>query len=59
MTTLNPHAPSQPLKTYASGSVVVGPWPSYSAFRELPEGERWLMYSGAPGNVGAGGLRYV
>ena len=47
MTTLNPHAPSQPLKTYASGSVIVGPWPSYSAFRELPEGERWLMYSGA------------
>ncbi|QLG90747.1 hypothetical protein HZF02_01725 [Pseudomonas yamanorum] len=27
--------------------MIVGPWPSYAAFAELPEQKRWLMYSGA------------
>lgn len=48
MTTLNPHAPPpQSLQTPASDSVIVGPWPSYGAFKNLPEQQRWLMYSGA------------
>lgn len=27
--------------------VIVGPWPSYAAFADLPEHQRWKMYSGA------------
>lgn len=27
--------------------VTVGPWPSYASFADLPERERWLMYSSA------------
>ena len=44
MTILNPHAPPQEART---APVIVGPWPSYAAFTDLPERERWLMYSGA------------
>lgn len=44
MTTTNPYAPPQDART---APVIVGPWPSYASFADLPERERWLMYSGA------------
>lgn len=44
MTATNPHAPPQ---EPATAPVIVGPWPSYAAFAELPEQKRWVMYSGA------------
>ena len=44
MTTTNPHAPPQDART---APVIVGPWPSYAAFTDLPEQKRWVMYSGA------------
>ena len=44
MTTTNPLAPPQDART---APVIVGPWPSYASFADLPERERWLMYSGA------------
>lgn len=44
MTTINPHAPPRDART---APVIVGPWPSYSAFADLPEQQRWRMYSGA------------
>ena len=44
MTTLNPHAPPQEART---APVIVGPWPSYAAFADRPERERWVMYSSA------------
>lgn len=44
MTTLNPHAPHQEA---VSAPVIVGPWPSYAAFADLPEQQRWKMYGGA------------
>lgn len=36
-----------PVVTPATGSIIVGPWPSYTAFADLPEQKRWMMYSGA------------
>ena len=44
MTITNSHAATQDART---APVIVGPWPSYAAFTDLPERERWLMYSGA------------
>ena len=44
MTITNPHAPPQDART---APVIVGPWPSYAAFADLPEQQRWKMYSGA------------
>ncbi|EIK68941.1 hypothetical protein PseBG33_1188 [Pseudomonas synxantha BG33R] len=44
MTTTNPHAPPQDART---APVIVGPWPTYAHFKDLPERERWKMYSGA------------
>lgn len=44
MTIINPHAPPQDART---APVIVGPWPTYTAFADLPERERWVMYSGA------------
>lgn len=44
MTTINPLAPPQDART---APVIVGPWPSYASFADLPERERWLMYSSA------------
>ena len=44
MTTTNPLAPPQDART---ASVIVGLWPTYASFADLPERERWLMYSGA------------
>lgn len=44
MTTTNPLAPPQDART---ATIVTGPWPAYTQFKDLPEHERWLMYSGA------------
>ena len=44
MTIINPHAPPQDART---APVIVGPWPSYVSFADLPERERWVMYSSA------------
>ena len=44
MTIINPHAPPQDART---APVIVGPWPTYDHFKDLPERERWKMYSGA------------
>ena len=44
MNTTNPQAPPQEART---APVIVGPWPSYASFADLPERERWVMYSGA------------
>lgn len=24
--------------------VIAGPWPNYSQYRSIPEGDRWVMY---------------
>jgi hypothetical protein len=29
------------------GALIIGPWPSYSAFKDLPERERWVLYGSA------------
>ena len=44
MTTLNPHAPPQEART---APVIVGPWPTYAHFKDLPERERWVLYGSA------------
>lgn len=44
MTTTNPHAPPQDACT---APIIAGPWPTYTAFADLPEQQRWKMYSGA------------
>lgn len=44
MTIINPHAPPQDAR---AAPVIVGPWPTYDHFKDLPERERWVMYSGA------------
>ena len=28
-------------------SVIAGPWPSYAAFKGLPERDRWVLYGSA------------
>ncbi|MDD0969704.1 hypothetical protein [Pseudomonas aphyarum] len=28
-------------------SVIAGPWPSYTAFKDLPERDRWVLYGSA------------
>lgn len=28
-------------------SVIAGPWPSYVAFKNLPERDRWVLYGSA------------
>lgn len=44
MTSTNPIAHPQGAP---ASPVIVGPWPSYASFADLPERERWKMYSGA------------
>jgi len=44
MKIINPLAPPQDAP---AAPVIVGPWPSYASFADLPERERWRMYSGA------------
>ena len=46
---INHKTPSQPRQ----GTVIVGPWPSYSAFKHLPERERWVLYGSAKAYRGA------
>jgi hypothetical protein len=41
MTIINPHTHPQDART---APVIVGPWPSYAAFADLPERERWVMH---------------
>ena len=43
MTTTNPLAPQGD----RTAPVIVGPWPSYASFADLPERERWKMYGSA------------
>ncbi|EGC00381.1 phage-like protein [Pseudomonas sp. TJI-51] len=45
MTTPPNHA--QALPQGAVASIITGPWPSYAAFRDLPERERWVLYGSA------------
>lgn len=45
MTTTPNHA--QVLPQRAGASIITGPWPSYAAFRDLPERERWVLYGSA------------
>lgn len=44
MNIINPHAPPQEART---APIIAGPWPTYDHFKDLPERERWVMYSGA------------
>lgn len=44
MNITRPHAPPQERRT---ATIVTGPWPTYSQFKDLPERERWKMYGGA------------
>ena len=44
MNITRPHAPPQDART---APVIVGPWPSYVSFADLPERERWKIYGGA------------
>lgn len=44
MTTTNPLAPPQDAR---AAPVIVGPWPTYAHFKDLPERERWKMYGSA------------
>ena len=44
MNTTNPHAPPQDART---APVIVGPWPTYAHFKDLPERERWVLYGSA------------
>lgn len=45
MTTTPNHAQTLPQR--AGASIITGPWPSYAAFRALPERERWMLYGSA------------
>ncbi len=31
----------------SNGSLILGPWPTYTAFRHLSERERWVLYGSA------------
>ena len=44
MTTTNPNAPPQDART---APVIVGPWPYYGHFKDLPERDRWVLYGSA------------
>ncbi|QPI08296.1 hypothetical protein IM687_13940 [Stutzerimonas stutzeri] len=44
----NPEASQQ-----RASAVIAGPWPSYSAFKHLPERERWVLYGSAKAYRGA------
>lgn len=43
----NPSTPPQALQQVAGAAIISGPWPSYAAFRNLPERERWVLYGSA------------
>jgi hypothetical protein len=44
---MNPSIPVQSPKQRAGATTIAGPWPSYAAFRDLPERERWALYGSA------------
>ncbi|WP_313327331.1 hypothetical protein [Pseudomonas qingdaonensis] len=44
---MKPSTPPKALQQNAGTSIIAGPWPSYSAFRGLPERERWVLYGSA------------
>lgn len=46
---INHKTPSQPRQ----GALIVGPWPSYAAFKNLPERDRWVLYGSAKAYRGA------
>ncbi|MFV3285390.1 hypothetical protein ACNFCI_15255, partial [Pseudomonas sp. NY15356] len=39
--------PVQALPQLTGATIISGPWPSYAAFRNLPERERWVLYGSA------------
>ncbi|MEA5670456.1 hypothetical protein VA602_03780 [Pseudomonas sp. MH2] len=39
--------PAQALQQHAGAAIITGPWPTYSAFRNLPERQRWTLYGSA------------
>lgn len=45
MTTTPNHA--QALHQRTGAAIITGPWPTYSAFRDLPQRERWALYGSA------------
>lgn len=48
MKTLNPQdLPRQNGGSAQAAPVIVGPWPTYSAFKLLPEQKRWTLYGSA------------
>lgn len=44
---MNPSIPAQAPQQRAGATTIAGPWPSYAAFRDLPERERWVLYGSA------------
>lgn len=46
---INHKTPSRPRQS----AVIVGPWPSYAAFKHLPERQRWVLYGSAKAYRGA------
>lgn len=44
---MNPSIPVQAPQQRADATTIAGPWPSYAAFRDLPERERWVLYGSA------------
>ncbi|MFP3381192.1 hypothetical protein SB767_33250, partial [Bacillus sp. SIMBA_069] len=43
MTTTDPLAPPDA----RTATIVTGPWPVYTQFKDLPERERWVLYGSA------------
>jgi len=39
-----PSTPPQALQQLAGASIITGPWPTYSQFKDFPERERWALY---------------
>lgn len=44
--TITPNS-AQELPQSVGAAIISGPWPSYAAFRNLPERERWVLYGSA------------
>ncbi|WP_236167088.1 hypothetical protein [Pseudomonas fulva] len=36
--------PAQASQQRAGASIITGPWPTYTQFRDFPERERWTIY---------------
>lgn len=43
----NPSTHTQALHQRTGAAIITGPWPTYSAFRDLPQRERWALYGSA------------